>query len=1048
MENDMEIVYGTNEDSPSVMSERVSTLASSVYKEFERMIQKYDEDVVKELMPLVVSVLESLDLSYQDNQEHEVELELLREDNEQLVTQYEREKQLRKASEQKYFEVEDAIEEETKKQEEKVELLESFVRMLELKGKNASDHVARLDEKEADAKREYSTLHDRYTELFKTHMDYVERTKLIMSSERNEPLVSPGVRNRQQGFSFAPRSPQVAPAVGVVLVHERQRSGSPSSLDQESLRSPRGYGINLESEIEGAGDNQKKEIATEDKSQLTDRIGQHDMSTGWTDSLTDTLSPDPEVTMLPEETQRPVCNPTRCTDSLFSELSFQDSDVIGLVDEGADITGYPVNTGDYASSDSGESDVSDTFFGMSKEVENLILENTELLATKNALNIVKDDLIAKVDELTSEQEILREEIRSLQEMKGRLQARVHELEAEMRKLKEAADKNAKGNMGEDEDDVPMAQRKRFTRVEMARVLMERNQYKERLMELQEAVRWTEMIRASKLDPTLETKRKSSIWKFCLTRLAAATRAQQGLRPAPVSRSRIPKVVSTPTGATNKHEHTMREKEAEQHSSSSLVWICTSTSQGSKAAVIDANNPADILDAFRVCSAILLCIASVPGATESDYLVDDVELPHESTSEDVRPAEKEKQDRESEEKEDTSIKITFVSCATGASSTSASPERSLDDEKEESGHLITEVTPSGDAEKTLKGICPDDDQERQVSAPSSRRPPPTMWLGSQSGSVYVHSSMSQWKRCIHSVKLKDSVLAIVHIKGRVFIALADGTVAVFHRASDGQWDLSSYHLIDLGRPHHSIRCMTVVIDNIWCGYRNRVHVVNSKTLEVEMSFDAHPRKESQVRQMSWVGDGVWISIRLDSTLRLYHAHTHQHLQDVDIEPYVSKMLGTGKLGFSFVRITALHVSCNRLWMGTGNGVIISVPLSESNKQQSSGGVGKPGGVVRVYSDTRTDSVKPGTFVPYCSMAQAQLSFHGHRDAVKFFVAIREGDNKNMDLMATGSNKELSSKMSLRRHMLVLSGGEGYIDFRIGIYTYIHIYTRGGKWKEEG
>lgn len=42
----------------------------------------------------------------------------------------------------------------------------------------------------------------------------------------------------------------------------------------------------------------------------------------------------------------------------------------------------------------------------------------------------------------------------------------------------------------------MAQRRRFTRVEMARVLMERNQYKERLMELQEAVRWTEMIRWS------------------------------------------------------------------------------------------------------------------------------------------------------------------------------------------------------------------------------------------------------------------------------------------------------------------------------------------------------------------------------------------------------------------------------------------------------------------------------------------------------------------------------------------------------------------------
>ncbi len=81
------------------------------------------------------------------------------------------------------------------------------------------------------------------------------------------------------------------------------------------------------------------------------------------------------------------------------------------------------------------------------------------------------------------------------------------------------------------------------------------------------------------------------------------------------------------------------------------------------------------------------------------------------------------------------------------------------------------------------------------------------------------------------------------------------------------------------------------------------------MTVDSNFDAHPRKERQVniwydfttffihlftfikvRQMAWIGDGVWISIRLDSTLRLYHAHTHEHLQDVDIEPYVSKMLG--------------------------------------------------------------------------------------------------------------------------------------------------------------
>ena len=47
-------------------------------------------------------------------------------------------------------------------------------------------------------------------------------------------------------------------------------------------------------------------------------------------------------------------------------------------------------------------------------------------------------------------------------------------------------------------------------------------------------------------------------------------------------------------------------------------------------------------------------------------------------------------------------------------------------------------------------------------------------------------------------------------------------------------------------------------------------------------------------------------------------------------------GTGKLGFSFVRITALHVSCNRLWLGTGNGVIISVPLQAPDMVKSSSG----------------------------------------------------------------------------------------------------------------
>lgn len=54
----------------------------------------------------------------------------------------------------------------------------------------------------------------------------------------------------------------------------------------------------------------------------------------------------------------------------------------------------------------------------------------------------------------------------------------------------------------------MAQRKRFTRVEMSRVLMERNNFKEKYFELQEVLKWIEFSRASK-----PTDKRSVFWKL-------------------------------------------------------------------------------------------------------------------------------------------------------------------------------------------------------------------------------------------------------------------------------------------------------------------------------------------------------------------------------------------------------------------------------------------------------------------------------------------------------------------------------------------------------
>lgn len=60
--------------------------------------------------------------------------------------------------------------------------------------------VYRLEEKEQEQKREYAKLHERYTELFKTHMDYMERTKILMgSAERLEG----GARGRLPTMNLA-----------------------------------------------------------------------------------------------------------------------------------------------------------------------------------------------------------------------------------------------------------------------------------------------------------------------------------------------------------------------------------------------------------------------------------------------------------------------------------------------------------------------------------------------------------------------------------------------------------------------------------------------------------------------------------------------------------------------------------------------------------------------------------------------------------------------------------------------------------------------------
>ncbi|XP_030654186.1 C-Jun-amino-terminal kinase-interacting protein 3 isoform X6 [Nomascus leucogenys] len=1271
------VVYQDDYCSGSVMSERVSGLAGSIYREFERLIHCYDEEVVKELMPLVVNVLENLDSVLSENQEHEVELELLREDNEQLLTQYEREKALRRQAEEKFIEFEDALEQEKKELQIQVEHYEFQTRQLELKAKNYADQISRLEERESEMKKEYNALHQRHTEMIQTYVEHIERSKMQQvggNSQTESSLPGRSRKERPTSLNVFPLADGTVRAqIGGKLVpagdhwhlsdlgqlqssssyqcpqDEMSESGQSSAAATPSTTGtksntptssvPSAAVTPLNESLQPLGDygvgskNSKRAREKRDSRNMEVQVTQEmrNVSIGmgssdeWSD-VQDIIDSTPELDMCPEtRLDRTGSSPTQGivnkafginTDSLYHELSTAGSEVIGDVDEGADLLGE--------------------FSGMGKEVGNLLLENSQLLETKNALNVVKNDLIAKVDQLSGEQEVLRGELEAAKQAKVKLENRIKELEEELKRVKSEAIIARREPKEEAEDDkIPMAQRRRFTRVEMARVLMERNQYKERLMELQEAVRWTEMIRASREHPSVQEKKKSTIWQFFSRLFSSSSSPPPAKRPYPSVN--IHYKSPTTAGFSQRRSHAMcpisagsrtleffpdddctssarREQKREQYrqvrehvrnddgrlqacgwslpakykqlspnggqedtrmknvpvpvycrplvekdptmklwcaagvnlsgwrpnedvagngvkpvpgrdpltcdregdgepksahaspekkkakelpemdATSSRVWILTSTLTTSKVVIIDANQPGTVVDQFTVCNAHVLCISSIPAASDSDYPPGEMFL-----DSDVNP--------EDPGADGVLAGITLVGCATrcnvprsncssrgdtpvldkgqGEVATIANgkvnPSQSTEEATEATEvpdpgpsepeaatlrpgplteHVFTDPAPtpsSGPQPGSENGPEPDSSSTQPEPEPNGdptgagSSAAPTMWLGAQNGWLYVHSAVANWKKCLHSIKLKDSVLSLVHVKGRVLVALADGTLAIFHRGEDGQWDLSNYHLMDLGHPHHSIRCMAVVYDRVWCGYKNKVHVIQPKTMQIEKSFDAHPRRESQVRQLAWIGDGVWVSIRLDSTLRLYHAHTHQHLQDVDIEPYVSKMLGTGKLGFSFVRITALLVAGSRLWVGTGNGVVISIPLTETvvlhrgqllglraNKTSPTSGEGaRPGGIIHVYGDDSSDRAA-SSFIPYCSMAQAQLCFHGHRDAVKFFVSVPGNvlatlNGSVLDSPAEGPGPAAPASEvegQKLRNVLVLSGGEGYIDFRIG------------------
>ncbi len=83
---------------------------------------------------------------------------------------------------------------------------------------------------------------------------------------------------------------------------------------------------------------------------------------------------------------------------------------------------------------------------------------------------------------------------------------------------------------------------------------------------------------------------------------------------------------------------------------------------------------------------------------------------------------------------------------------------------------------------------------------------------------------------------------------------------------------------------------------------------------------------------------------------------------------------------------------------------------------------PGNIVRINSVEQSK-------LPYCNLSESQFSFHGHRNAIKFFLSVPSEAFQRLK-STTDKQKLKDESYEKVETNLILSGGHGYIDFRIG------------------
>ncbi|XP_067389356.1 rho guanine nucleotide exchange factor 17 [Emydura macquarii macquarii] len=502
-----------------------------------------------------------------------------------------------------------------------------------------------------------------------------------------------------------------------------------------------------------------------------------------------------------------------------------------------------------------------------------------------------------------------------------------------------------------------------------------------------------------------------------------------------------------------------------------VWVCNSDGYVGQVCLLSIKKEPTVEACIAVCSARILCIAAVPGLQRiyrerPESLMSPTSEPAPSVLEDAGPqqclhisisgssielsepmdsANRELMPFDSDDTDDESSPSPSGTLQSQASHSTISS--SFGNEEIPSSKDVAAETTSSEEEQD-PGFLPisstfsqNRNSESPVDGRAMRRSSrgsftrgsleellsidpeafqSSMWLGTEDGCIHVYQSSDNIRNRKNSLKMQHSasVMCILYLDNQVFVSLANGELIVYQREAGHFWDPQSSKSLSLGSPGSPVTKMVSVASKLWCGCQNRVVILNTATLLQEHTFHIGQDSNRSVTCMVSCSLGIWIALQSSAQVRLYHATSYEQLADVDITPLVHKMLAGSDAIIrqhkaACLRITALLACKDLLWIGTSAGVVLTLSVTAN----------------------ATSSKTPPTPV---GLSQ------GHTGHVRFLTSIELPDNFDIlfPLPRDPGTEKLSDaeKRDLARHrssnmvlskskMLVISGGDGYEDFRL-------------------